>query len=104
MPKKKTARKQTPLSIPENYAPLKGSERRPSPTAKLLGPADPKEVFSVTIVLRRRADGPPLPGFDYFAKTPPSQRGRMSQDEFAAKYGAAPDDINKVTAFARAMG
>ncbi len=96
--------KQSHPSIPADYQPLKGSERRPSPTAKLLGPADPHEVFSVTIVLRRRPDGPPAPDFSYFANTPPSQRRRMSSDEFAAKYGASADDLKKVTDFATAQG
>jgi hypothetical protein len=86
--------------IPIDYEQLKGSERRPSPNAKLLGPADPNETFSVTIVLRRRIDGPPIPDFDYFATTPLSQRRRMPEDEFAANYGAAPDDIAKVVDFA----
>jgi hypothetical protein len=86
--------------IPADHVQLKGSERRPSPNAKLLGPADPDETFRVTIVLRRRVDGPPIPDFDYFAKTPLSQRRRMPEDEFAANYGAAPDDIAKVVDFA----
>jgi kumamolisin len=87
--------------VPNSYVRLPGSERYPSKEAQLLGPADPNEIFSVTIVLRRRPDGPPMPDFEYFAKTPPTERRRMPQDEFAAKYGAAQDDINKVVEFAR---
>lgn len=104
MPKKKPSSKQARVPVPKGYEPLKGSERHPASKAKLLGPADPKEIFSVTIVLRRRPDGPPVPSFDYFAKTHPSQRRRLSQDEFAAKYGAAPQDIEEVMRFASANG
>jgi kumamolisin len=90
--------------IPNNYQPLEGSERHPSPNATLLSPADPKEVFQVTIALRRRPGGPPLPDFDYFAKTNPKDRPRLSADEFAAKYGADQADINKVVGFAQTHG
>ena len=87
--------------VPKDYQPLKGSERRPSPKAKLLGPAEAAETFSVTIVLRRRLDGPPLPDHEFFL-TPPAQRRRMPSEEFAAKYGAAPADLEKVARFAKA--
>jgi kumamolisin len=90
--------------IPKGYRRLEGSERRPAPKAEFLGPADPKEKLEVTIVLRRRPDGPPVPKFDYFATTPPSQRRRMPTDEFAAKYGAAPSDIDRVTKFVKEHG
>jgi kumamolisin len=87
--------------IPDDYQQLTGSERQHSPDAKLLGPVDPNESFSVAIVVRRRPDGPPVPDFDHFARMPHGDRHRMPQDDFAAKYGAAPDDINKVVEFAR---
>ena len=89
---------------PRGYVQLKGSERRPAPGSKLVGPVDPNERFSVIICVRRRSDGPPMPDHDYYAKTPPSQRRRLSQAEFAAKYGASPDDIVAVTRFATAAG
>lgn len=52
------------------------------------------------MVLRRRTDGIAVPRFDH-AKTPIRRRGRMSQKEFASKYGASPQDIRKVVEFAR---
>lgn len=90
--------------IPNGYRRLEGSERRPAPKAEFLGLADPKETLSITIVLRRRPDGPPVPEPSFFAATPPSQRRRMPADEFAAKYGAAPSDIDRVSEFAKAHG
>ncbi len=91
-------------TTPRNYRELHGSERKPTPGARVLGPADENEKLSVTIVLNRRADGPPIPGPSYFLRTPPSERPRLSESEFAARYGADPIAIDKVSAFARAQG
>ena len=37
--------------------PLRGSERRPFPHARVVGPADPQERLEVTVLLRRRDFG-----------------------------------------------
>jgi kumamolisin len=89
-------------SIPQGYRRLQGSERRPSPSAKALDIANPNESFAVTIVLRRRLNGAPLPDHDFFLNTPPSQRQRMSSSEFAVLYGASNEDIDKVIKFVTA--
>jgi Pro-kumamolisin, activation domain len=89
---------------PDDLHPIPGSERRSSPTARRLGPADPTELLTVTITLRRRPDGPPPPDFDHFATVHSAQRQRLSEDEFARQYGASPDDIDKVRAFATNSG
>lgn len=86
------------------YVALKGSERRLGAKAKLLGPADPKEQMSVSVVLRRRPDGAPIPPPDYFAKTPPKERPRLTEAEFAAKYGASPADLSALAKFAKSNG
>jgi len=90
--------------IPNHYQRLAGSERHPAPKARLVSPADPNEKFSVTIVLRRRPDGHPVPNFDSYAKIPPSQRRRLPAAEFAAKYGAHPAEIESVSKFASEAG
>lgn len=90
--------------IPENYKRLEGSELHPSENAKLIGPADDNEVFSVTVILRRRTDGNGIPDFDFFAKTPPKERPRLNEQDFAERYGADPEDIKKVVAFAEQSG
>src|ERR1017187_1455963 len=97
-------KKQDSKQIPANYQQLAGSERHPSPKAKLVGPADPNEKLPVTIVLRRRPDGPPMPNFDSYASIPPRHRRPLPETEFAAKYGAAPSDIESVSKFASAAG
>ena len=96
--------KQQSQEIPENYKQLEGSERHPSKTARLIGPANDNEVFKVTIILRRRLDGSPIPDFDYYAKTPLKARTRLSTDEFAKKYGAHTDEIKKVVKFIEDAG
>jgi kumamolisin len=93
-----------PTRKPAGHVDLKGSERRPPAGAKLLGPAYPHEPFSVSIVLRRRADAPPKPSFDFYAKTPPALRRRLPEAEFAAKYGASQADLDAVTSFVTGHG
>jgi len=90
--------------IPDGYVRLEGSERRASSKAKLIGHVDDNERFKVTISLRRRKDGPPLPDLDYFTKTPPKLRRRLDAEEFTEKYGAHPDDIKAVVGFTEKHG
>jgi hypothetical protein len=98
------ATKDDGVILPKGYVRLNGSERRAPRKAKVVGEVDGNERFSVTIVLRRRKDGPPMPDFDYFSKTPPRQRMRLSQEEFAERYGAHPEEIGAVEEFARRNG
>ena len=90
--------------IPSQYRPLEGSERHPVPGAKLLGPADANETLRVTIVLRHRSDGPPLPDPGNFANSLPKDRPQLTAEEFAERYGADPADITRVVAFAEENG
>ena len=85
--------------IPAHYRAIAGSERHPAQAARREGPADPNETLQVTIQLRRRPDGPPAPDFDAVAAVPLAQRRPLSRDDFAAKYGAHPDDLAKVVDF-----
>jgi len=87
--------------IPPGYLPVIGTERAPVAGARRVGPADPNEVLSVSLRLRRRADAPPLPTLKDFSAGP-GTRPRVSRSEFAAKFGASDDDLNRIAAFARA--
>jgi hypothetical protein len=91
-------------AIPEGYVQLRGSERRPPQTAKVVGEVDSKEKFAVTVVLRRRKDGPALPNLDHFTKTPPRRRARLSPVEFTERHGAHPDEMKAIEEFARRNG
>ena len=79
--------------IPSGYRRLPGSERSAAPDAELIGPASDSDRVHVTVVLRRRPDGPPVPDPSYYLNTPPSQRRRLSQGEFAERAAAARADL-----------
>jgi kumamolisin len=91
-------------TIPKHHARLAGSELKLSHGIRHLGPADANEAVTVTIVVRRRASGSPLPDHDYFLRTPPARRRRLPTDQFAARYGAELDDLRRVSDFVTASG
>jgi kumamolisin len=66
---------------------LRGSRRALLPGSRVLGAARPDERVEVTVKLQRQAA---LPAVTARPETP------LTRDEAAAKYGASPDDINKV--------
>jgi len=80
----------------ENKVPLPGSERRPFPKAKQVGPVPPAEPVQVTVVLRRRGGKP--------AHQPGAVLPRISYASFAEEYGADPKDIALVERFAHHAG
>ena len=89
--------------VPAGYRRLAGSERRAQPGAKRIGPAPAGEPMEVTVILRRRPDGPDVPGHHEYL-SPPSRRPRLSADEFAERYGFDPADRDRVTEFAERHG
>jgi kumamolisin len=89
--------------VPAGYRRLAGSERRAQPGATRIGPAPAEERIEVTVILRRRPDGPEVPGHHEYL-TPPSQRPRLAADEFAERYGFDPADVERLTEFAEQQG
>jgi hypothetical protein len=83
---------------------LAGSERPRPSTHKLVGPVDPGATIAVTMVVRRRPDGPPLPDLAHWQATPPGKRTFLSPEQYTAAHGAAGDDLKAVEAFAAAHG
>ena len=83
---------------------LPGSELRPAPGARLLGPADPSEILTVRVCVRRQPDGPPPLDHAHWIATPPGRRKLLSDEEFAAKYGASQTDLDMVVQFASSHG
>jgi kumamolisin len=84
----------------DKYVKLPGSERQPMPGATKTGVLDPNEPMHVTVVLRERPaaeNQPPL------AELVASGR-HISRDEYAARYGADPKDVEEVEKFAHAHG
>ena len=89
---------------PEDLVPILGSERCAAPSTQRLGPADPNEVFTVTICIRRRPDGAPVPDHRHFLAVHPGRSSRMSEAEFSFRYGGSLEDIEKVKAFVDGRG
>jgi kumamolisin len=73
--------------------PLPGSNKQAARNARFVGDVDPEHVMSVTAVLR------PKQGFDLVAH---AARGSspMGQEEFAAQYGADPEDVLRLEEYA----
>jgi hypothetical protein len=88
-------------TIPKDYQRIITSERHAVPGARRVGPADPNEVLSVTIRVRRRPDAPPLPD-----RNDPNRRpgAAMPRESFAGLYGADPAELRQVEDFARRQG
>jgi kumamolisin len=72
------------------YLTIKGSERKAPVGATLLGPADPQQLLTVSLYLHPNA-------------TPPAGR-RFDRAEYARLYGAQPDQIARIEAYARDHG
>ena len=86
---------------PSDYQALAGSEHPPHPATKRLTAADPKELGTIRIIVRRRPDGPPLKDLDYFQKVPIGSRDLPSRQEFEQRHGATQSDLDAVMEFCR---
>jgi kumamolisin len=76
---------------------LPGSEREPLPGATQTGPCDGNETMQVTVVLRHRPASGNASLADLVARGE-----RLTPDEYAARYGADPEDVKQIEAFAQA--
>jgi kumamolisin len=89
-------------SSSRNPITLPGSERKIVPGARVVGPSDPTEQIEVTIRLRSRASSADLDAaVAALGATPPSERVYLTPEQFTARYGADPKEIEKVAQFAR---
>ena len=75
----------------DKYVKVKGSERKPMPGATQTGSLDPNEVMQVTLTLRPEAAGPKPVSLDKLI----ASGQRLSRDEYEAKYGADPADVQQ---------
>jgi kumamolisin len=81
---------------------LPGSARTPLPEARSVGQPRAEGRLEVTLLLRRRTDGPARPKFGTGDPTDPGRRTHLTREEFALAHGAHPDDLARVRAFAQA--
>jgi kumamolisin len=80
---------------------IPGSERQLDPAHTRVGDVDTQSEIDLTAYLRRRGA---LDWVDGEAARPPRQRRVPSREEWADQYGASPDDVDKVKAFAKQHG
>ena len=92
------------MPIRRGFVRLEGSEVAQAQDAKIVRSAELTEALSVTINVRRRPDGPPLPDLDYWAATPLSERTYVGREEFAGLDGASLEDLDTIAAFAHSHG
>lgn len=87
---------------PPRYVALPDTERDPVPGARAVGPTPPGEPVRVTVHLRPRA---PIPDPTLLGATPVDARpAPLTREQFAAQYGASPDDVARVRTFAESAG
>jgi kumamolisin len=83
---------------------LANSERRQPGDARPVEAAPASERLRVTIIVRRRLDGPPMPDQAYWMENRLGGRRYLSAGEFGERYGAAPEELSRVQEFARSAG
>lgn len=79
---------------------LPGSERAARPGSRAVGAPDPNQQIKITVLLRPRQPLHNLASAAELNATAPGQRKYLSRQEFAAAYGANPEDLAKIEAFA----
>ena len=88
----------------ENMVAVPRTDRRVAANAKVVGDADPDHRIRVTIYLRRSPKAKTPPDLKLLETELPRDRRYLSEAEAAAAFGADPDDIAKVEAFAKSHG
>ena len=83
----------------KNYVKIPGSEREPMRGATRTAAADPNAIMQATLVLRPRPSAGAEPLADLVARG-----GRITREEYQARYGADPEDVQSVLAFASSFG
>jgi len=84
----------------KNRVALPGSERSARRGSRVVGAPDPNEQIKISVLLRPRKTMQDLASTKELGATAPHQRDYMSREQFAAAYGANPDDLAKIEAFA----
>ncbi len=88
----------------DSHVPIHGSEYVPLAGSSVIGPADPEEQITVTVVVRPRRAAPELHSDQTLADLLPRDRRHLTREEFEDRHGAHPDDLAQIESFARAHG
>jgi kumamolisin len=84
----------------KNRVVLPGSERSARSGSRVVGAPDPNQQIKISALVRPRQTLQNLASANELNATPPHRRKYMSREEFAAAYGANPEDLAKIEAFA----
>jgi kumamolisin len=90
--------------LPKTHRRVEGTNRPAVTSTTRVRAADPAEIISVTVRLRRRAGAPPLPDLHEQLKRALDKREYLSREQFAARFGADPADVALAQEFARRYG
>ncbi len=82
---------------------LAGSDRAELPGSTRIGPADPDQQATVTVLVRRRPDAPAIDSLGLGSRSV-AEREHLSRARFAGELGAHENDLARVEAFARSHG
>ncbi len=80
---------------------LPNSAQPPMENSRAVGAPHPNDPVHVTLVLRRCNE---LPALDVIGAQPLTSRHGMSSEDFAASFGADPDDVALIESFAHRHG
>jgi kumamolisin len=80
---------------------LPGSGRLALPSERMAGRFDPRQLIRVSVVLRPRSPPKKEAAIKRIARQAPQDRTYITREQLAARYGATPEDVALVEAFAR---
>ena len=92
------------MDLQQSYKPVTGTGPIRPESHKLVQLTTASALITVTLIVRRRLDGPALPKAEDVTTQFHAGRKRITREEFAAAHGADPKELAEVAQFARAHG
>jgi kumamolisin len=92
------------MAASSNRVSIPGSERTAAPGARKVGPAEPTEQIRASVYVRPGRLVDTKAAVDEIANSPVGERRHLTRDEYAATFGADPNDLAKVESFAKDHG
>ena len=89
------------MDLPNTYKPVTGTGHTRPEDHKVLKPTADDTIVTVTMIVRRRVDGPKLPRAEEMTAHTRIGHNRLSRAEFTASHGADPNELEQVEHFAR---
>ncbi len=89
------------MATPDDLVTLPGTAPPPLPSAHLLGPVDPEERITISVLLKPRNPPPTDEAIEAMALRPIADREPVDRESFATTYGADPSAVAAVESYAR---